>query len=148
MWVVVLGGSLGPNLFSSTRNSRRFSQKTGTWISSWARICKRLRRLGIDSKESIPGVRYDTKGYRTGPPGYIGLESIPWLLKRLQFYKFGLCYQQLAAFSLLYTSCKICGRFPVLFHRVATQLPVYEQRILAYSWAMSKICTKLLLAEF
>jgi hypothetical protein len=43
-----------------------------------AQICKRLRSIGIDSKESIPpglcslAGRYDSPIWRTGPPGYIG----------------------------------------------------------------------------
>jgi hypothetical protein len=53
---------------------------------SWARICKRLRNPGIDSKESFrqpmyPGVPYVKWGYRTSPPGW---ESIPGLLKRFK----------------------------------------------------------------
>ncbi len=44
-------------------------------IDAWARICKRLRRPGIDSKESTPlacvaWVRQSYLTY-TGPPGYI-----------------------------------------------------------------------------
>jgi hypothetical protein len=43
-----------------------------------ARICKRLRIPGIDSKESIPG-RYVKQSCWAGPPGW---EPIPGPLKR------------------------------------------------------------------
>ncbi len=36
----------------------------------WARISKRLRRLGIDSTCLYMACRYDRKGCRTGPPGW------------------------------------------------------------------------------
>jgi hypothetical protein len=55
------------------------------WVEPRARICKRLRSLGIDSEGidsaslcSLAG-RYDKQGYRTGPPDW---ESKPGLLKR------------------------------------------------------------------
>jgi hypothetical protein len=57
---------------------------TETVLPYRARICKRLRRPGIDSKESIPpayvACRAGTskRGCRTGRPG---CESIPGLLK-------------------------------------------------------------------
>ncbi len=54
-----------------------------------ARICKRLRSPGIDSKELIPlaAWRADTITlFRTGPPGIHSLESIPGLLKLIDHF--------------------------------------------------------------
>ncbi len=100
---------------------------------SRARICKRLRSPGIVPRNLFLACRYDKKGYRTNPPDYIGLESIPWLLKHLQIQ------------ALLSTNCCV---FPILCYSyelgwpipcfVAAQLPVYEERIV-HSWAMSSM---------
>ncbi len=82
------------------------------WLTSYsripvciARICKRLRSPGIDSKESIPlayfssADQYDKYSCRTSPLGYRLAESIPLhrFLGSLNVYKFGLCLQFSAA---------------------------------------------------
>jgi hypothetical protein len=53
-------------------------------IANRARICKRLRSPGIDSKESIPPVFVAWRAGTTTLFAVPSLESIPVLLKRLQ----------------------------------------------------------------
>jgi hypothetical protein len=59
-------------------------------IPSRARICKRLRSPGIDSKKSIPPTYVAWRAGTTtlfvlpGPPGYIGWGNRSWTLNRLQ----------------------------------------------------------------